>query len=129
MSYRTLVHFFFLKKQFAESSYEVLFRASSLTLLISLLRLLRCVFIFFLLAQKKTKQKKKAPQTKAIFPTSRAVQPFQAAYTPASNGPRCSWTSSPPYPRPFCTTRNACFPFIEALLARCVGRRIAGPVE
>ena len=51
-------------------------------------------FHFLLHAQKKTKQKKKAPATKPIFPSKRAIQPLQAACPRASNVPRCSWMSA-----------------------------------
>ena len=50
-------------------------------------------FHFLLHAQKKTKQKKRAPATKPIFRAKRTAQPLQAAYAQASNGPRCSWMS------------------------------------
>ena len=48
-------------------------------------------FHFLLRAQKKTKQKKRAPGTKPIFPSKHVTQPLQAAYPQASNRPRCSW--------------------------------------
>ena len=50
-------------------------------------------FHFLLRAQKKTKQKKRAPATKPIFPSKRAIQPLWPAYPHASNVPRCSWMS------------------------------------
>ena len=50
-------------------------------------------FHFLLRAQKKTKQKKRAPGTKPIFPSKRTIQPLWPAYPRASNVPRCSWMS------------------------------------
>lgn len=49
-------------------------------------------FHFLLHAQKKTKQKKKAPQIKLILHAKRTSQPFMLAYTHPSNNPRYLWT-------------------------------------
>ena len=51
-------------------------------------------FHFLLRAQNKTKQKKRAPGTKPIFPTKRVIQLLQSAYPQASNVLRCSWMPS-----------------------------------
>jgi len=66
---------------------------------------------FLLHAQKKTKQKKKTPRTKPIFPAKPTFSLCQAAHTLASNGPHCSWTPARQLPGPFCTKIMYAFHF------------------